>query len=269
MKILTQPPFWRHVARAMGSRLFHWAENNSNCSINRDGERWLVEALFRRWAGEGRPSVEPRIIFDVGANVGDFSAAVLKAADRWRVPVQVVAFDPGRVCQAALCERLGSDLRFELVPAAVADANTRGAFFSPAPGSGHASLVQRENAGGAETEMVDVVRLDDFLKTRKMPRIDFLKLDIEGSELAALRGLGEWLRPAQAAVIQFEYGGTTLDAGARLRDFFDLLERNGYAVAKLFPRGLEVRRYAPWMDHFTYANFVALDAGWKGATEGS
>jgi FkbM family methyltransferase len=223
-----------------------------------NGELWLVDALFYRWAAEGKSSVGSRIVFDVGANVGDFSAAVLDAADRWRVTIQVMAFEPSPSCQGALRKRFKTDPRIEVVPFAVADANTRSDFFSPVPGSGHASLVHRENTGVAKVESVEVIRLDDFLKTRGIARIDFLKLDVEGTELAALRGLGEWLRPERVAVIQFEYGGTTLDAGLRLRSFFELLESSGYTVAKLFPHGLNVRRYATWMDHFNYANFVAL-----------
>jgi FkbM family methyltransferase len=242
----------------VGGRLFHWAENNSDCEIKRNGEGWLLQAVFRQWAGAAAGPSSRKIIFDVGANVGDFSAAVLATADRWQVPVCVLAFDPSEACQTKLKARLGHDGRFEPVPLAIAGENASRFLFSPAPGSGHASLVRREPAGTVQTETVEVVRLEDFLESRQMARIDFLKLDVEGAELAALRGMGDRLNPQIVPLIQFEYGGTTLDAGARLRDLFGLLESKGYRVAKLLPQAIEVRRYAPWMDHFTYANFVAL-----------
>jgi hypothetical protein len=89
-----------------------------------------------------------------------------------------------------------------------------------------------------------------------------LKLDIEGFELAALRGAGERLTPQFIDVVQFEYGGTTMDAGATLRDLYGLLEVRGYAVAKLFPSAVEVRKYATWMEHYAYANYVALSPRW-------
>jgi hypothetical protein len=69
----------------VGGRLFHWAENNSDCEIKRNGEGWLLQAVFRQWAGAAAGPSSRKIIFDVGANVGDFSAAVLATADRWQV----------------------------------------------------------------------------------------------------------------------------------------------------------------------------------------
>ena len=91
-----------------------------------------------------------------------------------------------------------------------------------------------------------------------------MKLDVEGHEVAALRGLGERLRPETVDVIQFEYGGAALDAGTTLRDLYRLLEGRGYALAKLFPRALELRDYRPWAEHFSYANYVALAPRWRG-----
>jgi hypothetical protein len=107
-------------------------------------------------------------------------------------------------------------------------------------------------------EDVDVIRLADYLETRRIPRVDLLKLDVEGAEWSALVGVGGFLRPDLIPVIQFEYGGATLDGGRRLRDFFDLLESRKYIIAKLFPSSFELREYKPWMDHFCYANYLAL-----------
>ena len=91
MKVLPRLPFRRRIARALGSRLFHWAENNSNCEITRNGESWLLQTVFHQWSGTLAAAPAPRVVFDVGANIGDFSAAVLAAADRWKVPVRVLA----------------------------------------------------------------------------------------------------------------------------------------------------------------------------------
>jgi FkbM family methyltransferase len=38
------------------------------------------------------------------------------------------------------------------------------------------------------------VSIDDFVKEKKLPRVDFIKMDIEGAELGALRGAEETLR---------------------------------------------------------------------------
>ena len=94
---------------------------------------------------------------------------------------------------------------------------------------------------------LEVVRLDAFLSTRGIAHVDLLKLDVEGAELSALRGLGELLAPERTEVVQFEYGGTTLDAGNRLGDFFELLEaRNSNSFCTCCRTGFPTPRRLPW-----------------------
>jgi hypothetical protein len=63
-------------------------------------------------------------------------------------------------------------------------------------------------------------------------------------------------------IIQFEYGGTTLDAGVSLRQIVEWLARKNYRIAKLFPHALELRNYSEWMENYDYANYVALSPRW-------
>jgi FkbM family methyltransferase len=41
---------------------------------------------------------------------------------------------------------------------------------------------------------VSTVSIDDIVKEKKMPRVDYIKMDIEGAELGALKGAEETLR---------------------------------------------------------------------------
>lgn len=256
MKILLQLPFWRHVARALGSRLFHWAENNGDCDARRNGEDWLLDSLFHDWSRVPSAESRPRVIIDAGANRGDFAASVLRSADRWGVAVRVVCFDPSSACQEMLRRRFVGEARIELVRAAVGETAGSMSLHADTPGSGHASLLARADGAGC-TETVEVRRLDDYLMNAGLERIDLLKLDVEGFELPALRGLGDRLTPEAVGMVQFEYGGTTLDAQGRLSDFYELLGAHGYRIAKLLPKALQDRQYDAWMDHYAYANYVA------------
>lgn len=256
MRILQQLPFGRHVARALGSRLFHWAENNGDSDARRNGEDWLVDSFLHDWRRNSRCGDRPRMIIDAGANRGDFAASVLRSADRWGVSVRVVCFDPSSACLAMLRRRFAGEARVELVRAAVGEMAGSMSLHADAPGSGHASLLARADGGGC-MEMVEVRRLDTYLQAEGIARVDLLKLDVEGFEIPALRGLGDRLTPEAVGMVQFEYGGTTLDARGRLSDFYELLGARGYRIAKLLPRALQERRYVPWMDHYTYANYVA------------
>ena len=51
---------------------------------------------------------------------------------------------------------------------------------------------------------VPVERLDDVLKARRIARVDFIKLDVEGAELSVLQGARELLRRAPRPVILSE-----------------------------------------------------------------
>jgi len=243
--------------RIAGARLYHWAENNGQSAFERNGEQWLLDTLFTEWAKDALNDHEPRVVLDVGANVGNYTAAVLGRADRVRCEVQIHSFEPGIDSRSALCERFASDSRVKVVGAAVADQTGELRLYSDAPGSSQASLINRSQLQEERGELVEVIRLEDYLKKEEIKRVDLLKLDIEGAEFVALRGLGAKLNPEVVPLIQFEYGGATLDSGNRLRDFFILLEQRGYVVAKLMPDALVLRPYDPWMDHFWYANYVA------------
>lgn len=260
MKLREKSPFWRRVVRVVGRQLFHAAENNDDPRPERNGEAWLLrEILAPRGA-----NAERRVIFDVGANVGDYSRLVMDVAQQRQQPVELHVFEPSPRCLETLHREFAARPEVAIVGAAASDRTGSATLIGGAEGSSQASLVARDVAPAAGGRIdVPLVRLGDYLEKRGLSRVDLLKLDVEGSELAALRGLREYLRPDVVDVIQFEYGGTAIDAGITLRNLYRLLEGRGYLMAKLFPAVLEVRDYRPWMEHYAYANYVALAPRWR------
>ena len=109
-----------------------------------------------------------------------------------------------------------------------------------------------------KNEKVDVIRLDQFINEHQIPHIHFMKIDIEGHEIQAFKGLGNYLDNQFIDYIQFEYGGANLDSRSSLMELYKLFEGNGYSIAKIMPKHLEMRRYQPFMDNFQYSNYVAI-----------
>ncbi len=61
-------------------------------------------------------------------------------------------------------------------------------------GSQHSGLSSLVGEAGEETLEVPVVRIDQLVAELGLPRVDFIKLDIEGAEREALRGAVQVLK---------------------------------------------------------------------------
>jgi FkbM family methyltransferase len=75
---------------------------------------------------------------------------------------------------------------------------------------------------------VPAISLDDYCREQGVKRLDLLKIDTDGHELAVLRGARGTLKRHHPAII-FEIGLYLLEErGLKVDDFFDLLEPLGY-----------------------------------------
>jgi FkbM family methyltransferase len=140
------------------------------------------------------------LCFDVGANVGVY---VLQFA-HWAGPAgRVVAFEPNPAARAVLARHVelnGLGQRVEVAPAAVGAAPGEATLY--ADGADGMSRLGEPNAliaDRARALRVPVVTLDDFCRERAL-RPDWLLIDIEGFELAALAGARRLLTERGAAL---------------------------------------------------------------------
>ena len=79
--------------------------------------------------------------------------------------------------------------------------------------NGPATRLAGKNAGATDTSVASI-SVDDLVKTKSLTRIDFIKMDIEGAELAALKGAEHTLRRFKPKLAICVYH--------RLEDFFDI-----------------------------------------------
>jgi hypothetical protein len=132
-----------------------------------------VSQGFLKAVKQADPAFSPRLIFDVGANVGQSAELFLEAFPEARVQ----CFEPAESTFATLSERFGTDPRVSLNRLALDD---------------------------RDHEVRFLTRADAFCAAQRIEEIDIVKIDTEGNDLKVLVGFAERLQARRIAYLQVE-----------------------------------------------------------------
>ncbi len=204
----------------------------------------------------GRPA---GLAVDIGGNVGDYSAELLRA----HPGLELHVFEPATSNVRRLRERFAGSRQVRVEQAALSDVTGRMTLFADRDGSGMASLTRRQlqhfEIRFDPMEEVEVRRFDDYWKHVMAGRkLDIVKIDVEGHELMVLRGFGEAIRHVR--VVQFEFGGTNIDTKVFFRDLWRFFEEAGFDLYRITPLGvMRIPRYQERDELFIIANFIAVN----------
>lgn len=229
--------------------------NNNNALFAENGEERLLNEMVSIFP-------EQPVVFDVGANIGEYTEIVLaKCKAAGKQPI-IHLFEPSQKAFSTLVSKFSHQQNIILNNAGLSDTVGDAEIFFDEEGSTLASLYQRrglpEHQAPSMKSVIKLTSLEEYIRTKGINRIDLVKLDIEGHEYAAMKGAGEYLKPSVIKMLQFEYGATTLDAHVSLLDFFQLLEGRGYVIGKIMKQKVERLSYDLRYDNFQYANFTAI-----------
>jgi FkbM family methyltransferase len=236
----------------LGRRVVNRYQSDNNIDLETNGELRLMETYLPRAS----------VVFDVGANVGEWTARALQI----NAHAQYHCFEPSAKTFGALAARhLPGNVRINHF--GLGDRAQERELHVFSDGCGANSLYDRvgtdEKAREVETIRLDT--LDAYCAANAVQRIGFLKIDVEGHELSVLRGAQAMLAEGNVDVVQFEYGGTYIDARVLLKDVFELVARINprYRIHKLFPCGPRlVADYHQMYETFQYSNWaLILDGG--------
>jgi FkbM family methyltransferase len=212
-----------------------------------------IRTIHERVPGNGTP-----VVFDVGANNGDWSALVLKVNKL----AQIHAFEP----QPALASHIAATYP-SITVSNLAVGESAGELdlydYADHPGSQHASLlkgvIDTIHGGTPRVTKVSVITLDEYCRKHGVKHIDFLKIDVEGFELAVLRGAKEMLARGGIEAIQFEFNEMNVTGRTFLLDFMNHLG-NAFSVYRILPHGmLKLTSGNHWHnEQFAYQNLLAI-----------
>jgi FkbM family methyltransferase len=155
------------------------------------------------------------VVLDCGANLGMFARyAIDHGAGR------VVCFEPSPQTVEALRRNVPQAV---IVERGVWDSETTVRFHTHGPNPG-ADLIAEDGE-----LMITTTTIDATVVALKLERVDFIKIDIEGAELAALRGARETLlRFHPALSIATEHTADILENNRRVVNYLKPL---GYSVS--------------------------------------
>lgn len=151
---------------------------------------------------------EDSVIIDAGANIGIFSIFGAHCSPRG----QVYAFEPARATFDILRKNAAPYSGISCFKAGLGDARSakdiltypRSTCGSTFEDSGILSL-RHHRPEDLERERVDVVTIDGFVADRKIPRVDFIKIDTEGYEARILEGAKETIRTWKPVIAMSAY----------------------------------------------------------------
>ena len=128
------------------------------------------------------------VFIDIGANIGAYSLIASKLVGS---NGKVVSFEP----VSLICKQLKQNIKLNnlanivVEPKAVFDKNTTlELFISDHQNMGMSSILNHSHETG-EKQSVQAITIDEYVKIKSLLKIDFIKIDIEGAEINALRGM--------------------------------------------------------------------------------
>ena len=227
----------------------HNGEQEIDSAVN--GERRFLKEMLR----------QAHVAFDVGANIGDWTALALHL----NPTVQIHCFEP---CPTTFRLLQSRQLPGRVVLNNFGLGDAAGEAMLHITGEGHQSgcnslyvRISLPEYREIKAVAIEIDTFDRYCQKAGLTQVDLVKIDTEGHELSVLKGMRESLQKGQVRAIQFEYGGTYIDACILLRNVWDFVKgvNSRYQFYKLGPTGTQrILRYTPALENFQYANYAII-----------
>jgi FkbM family methyltransferase len=237
--------------------LFHLSLSGMNYgnggNFEESGELHVLTFIKERFQEE-----KSLTIFDVGGNVGNYSKTL---ADFFPVNTMIHSFEPSRKTFEIFVKTTSGISNIIPNNFGLSDMEKEIMLYTDKEASGLASVYQRnlEHFGISmnQVERIHLSTIDNYCQKNNISRIHFLKLDIEGHELSAMKGANQMINNNNIDFIQFEFGGCNIDSRTYFQDFYYLL-KDKYRIYRILKDGLfEISQYKETSEVFITVNYLA------------
>ena len=200
------------------------------------------------------------VVFDVGANVGYFSLVSSKLAYEGIVH----AFEPVAIIREQLLENIAINRVNNVFvhPYAVSNKSVKGAMeIASRQNIGMSRLIAPADGHSTE-EKVEVIALDEWVKTNEITIVDLVKIDAEGSEFNILDGMRNLLLEMRPVLLLEIVTGQLALYGANAVMIYELL--HNYKYKAFIPmRGNNLREADFGEEGYTVFFFPAPIRNWE------
>ncbi len=221
--------------------------NSQNFKIS--GEEFFFKNILSK--------INPKVCLDIGANVGEYTRALLELTD-----AKVYSFEPlSDPFKMVVDLQISFGDRIVPVNKGVGAKNEFLNIYFNKDVSAHASFSKDVQAvpylKNNSVDSIEVVTLDSFFDNLDVLEIDFIKIDTEGFEWEVLEGAKKTLEKYKPKLIQIEFNWHQLFRAHTLYKFSEILK--SYDLYQLLPNGI-IQRDAkdPYSNIFHFSNFIFI-----------
>lgn len=184
-----------------------------------------------------RLGFHPKVIFDVGANVGQKSIYMSKLWPN----AEIHAFEPVSTTFQTLRQNTVERPTIHPWNLALSDSVGAAEIFLDEQ---YSELSSMNKPGGATKEMIQLTTLDAFTENHQVPRVDLLKIDTEGHEESVLRGSETIFEKNPPSLCVIEAGFNDAKPFVPAQTLMKWFDDHGYRFAGCYDHGLNPK------DHF-------------------
>jgi len=171
---------------------------------------------------------EAKVIFDIGACIGTVSLNLHKNFP----DATIYSFEPIEETFKQLQENTRHISTIKRFKYAAGDTNNTLTIPIYAEATINTLKKADYNDAPIASEVISVVRLDDFVDKNSISEIDILKIDVEGFEFEVLNGLGDFLQKVKCIVVEVGYiRSTTKTHFSEMESF---MEDNGFYLSNIY-----------------------------------
>ncbi|WP_430406170.1 FkbM family methyltransferase [Fluviicola sp.] len=150
------------------------------------------------------------VIFDIGANIGQTALSMFKAQKKKALNPSIYAFEPYPSTFEKLETNIELNKQLEIKAYNLGLSQEKGSLYMIKPtlgNSGGCRITTDQNKGIP----VSVISVDEFVLEKKIPKVDFIKIDVEGFELQVLKGAELTIKRFKPILV-FEYSIKNIEA---------------------------------------------------------